>query len=228
MQPEFMEKLDSQQLKKTIEALLFAASHPLNMKNILALLNNSSKDKSVEEKQVQEALEQLDKECDQRGVVLKQVKSGYCYQTREELTPTVVRLWEEKPPRYTRALLETLALIAYHQPITRADIEEVRGVSVSSYTIQTLEEREWIRVSGHRDTPGKPALYVTTNQFLDYFNLSSLEQLPALMDAADVAEQHPELGMQIPQQVAQEPSSEHEHLDAETSTTPNSDQNDLN
>lgn len=203
-----------EELRQAVEALLLAASHPLSLKQLIELLTDSKKNKP-KEKQVQAALAELEKDCQGRGIVLKKVSSGYCYQTREELIAVVSRLWDEKPPRYTRALLETLALIAYRQPITRAEIEEVRGVSISTYMIQTLEEREWIRVSGRKETPGRPALYVTTNQFLDYFNLSALTELPPLMDFADVAKSHPELSqgmaqVQSPEQPATQQAQEQE------------------
>ena len=129
----------------------------------------------------------------ERGLELKEVASGFRIQVREDTNPWVARLWEERPQRYSRALLETLALIAYRQPITRGDIEEVRGVSVRTNIIRTLQEREWIRVVGHRDVPGKPALFGTTKAFLDYFNLSSLDDLPSLAEIKDMETIEPEL-----------------------------------
>ncbi|MGB0668842.1 MAG: SMC-Scp complex subunit ScpB, partial [Porticoccaceae bacterium] len=135
---------------------------------------------------------------------LKQVASGYRFQVRQELSTWVNRLWEEKPKRYSRAMLETLSLIAYRQPLTRGDIELVRGVAVSSDIIKTLQERDWVRVVGYRDVPGKPALYATTKQFLDYFNLKSLEHLPALGEIKDLAELDPELELSL----GDKPSSE--------------------
>lgn len=132
------------------------------------------------------ALYELMQECADRGVELKEISSGFRYQARQELSQWVQRLWEEKPQRYSRALLETLALVAYRQPITRSEIEEVRGVSVSSTIMKTLQEREWVRVVGHRDVPGKPAMYATTRGFLDYFSLQSLDELPTLSEIRDI------------------------------------------
>lgn len=124
---------------------------------------------------------------------LKEVASGWRFQVRQELALWVGRLWEEKPPRYSRAILETLALIAYRQPITRGDIEEIRGVAVSTAIIKTLMERQWVRIVGHRDVPGRPALYATTRQFLDYFNLKSLDELPSLGEIRDIDKINAEL-----------------------------------
>lgn len=132
------------------------------------------------------ALHDLMEDCADRGVELKEISSGFRYQARQELSQWVQRLWEEKPQRYSRALLETLALVAYRQPITRSEIEEVRGVSVSSTIMKTLQEREWVRVVGHRDVPGKPAMYATTKGFLDYFSLQSLDELPTLSEIRDI------------------------------------------
>ncbi|CAN0603579.1 unnamed protein product [Ectocarpus sp. 12 AP-2014] len=130
----------------------------------------------------------LESACEGRGFELKKVASGYRLQVREEYAPWVSRMFEEKPQRYSRALLETLALIAYRQPITRGEIEDIRGVTVSSNIIRTLLEREWVKVVGHRDVPGRPAMYATTRQFLDYFNLSGLDQLPPLSEVRDLEE----------------------------------------
>ena len=124
--------------------------------------------------------------CEDRGFELQEVASGFRYQVRQSLSPWVGRLWHERPQKYSRALLETLALVAYRQPITRGEIEEIRGVAVSTNIIKTLHEREWIRVVGHRDVPGRPAMYATTRQFLDYFNLKTLDQLPALAEIRDL------------------------------------------
>jgi len=130
----------------------------------------------------------LDAACEGRGFELKKVASGYRLQVREVYAPWVARLFEEKPQRYSRALLETLALVAYRQPITRSEIEDIRGVTVSSNIIRTLQEREWVRIVGHRDVPGRPAMYATTRQFLDYFNLQGLDQLPPLSEIRDLEE----------------------------------------
>ncbi|MCY4182357.1 MAG: SMC-Scp complex subunit ScpB [Gammaproteobacteria bacterium] len=169
--------MSGQPLKTIIEALLLAADRALSLDEIRAVFDEEERPGRDE---LREALAGLGEDCGQRGVELKQVASGYRLQVRRELAHWVNRLWEEKPPRYTRALLETLALIAYRQPATRGDIEEVRGVAVSTAIIRTLLDREWIRVAGHRDTPGRPELFVTTRQFLDHFNLKSLAELPPL------------------------------------------------
>jgi segregation and condensation protein B len=144
--------------------------------------------------------------CEERGFELQEVASGFRYQVRQSLSPWVARLWHERPQKYSRALLETLALIAYRQPITRGEIEEIRGVAVSSNIIKTLHEREWIRVVGHRDVPGRPAMYATTRQFLDYFNLKSLDQLPALAEIRDLETLNAELGFSEP--LTKEPTSD--------------------
>ena len=131
-------------------------------------------------------MEVISEECNDRGFELKEVASGYRFQVKQELSEWIGKLWEEKPPIYTRALLEILSLIAYKQPITRGDIEEVRGVSVSPNIIRTLIDREWVRVVGHRDVPGRPAMFATTKQFLDYFNLKSLQDLPPLSEIKEL------------------------------------------
>ncbi len=172
----------SQDLKAIVEALLLAADRALSVDEIRAVFDSGER---PERDAVKEALASLAEDCGPRGVELKEVASGYRLQVKQELAEWVSRLWEEKPPRYTRALLETLALIAYRQPATRGDVEEVRGVAVSTGIIRTLLDREWIRVAGHRDTPGRPELFVTTRQFLDHFNLKSLAELPPLDEISE-------------------------------------------
>ena len=173
-------KLASTQITQIIEAALLAAEGPLTVDNLFRLFAVGELDKEEGRKQIRLALESLQVECGHRGVMLQKVASGYRYQTRQELSVWVSRLWEEKPPRYTRALLETLALIAYKQPVTRGDIEQVRGVSVSQNIMRTLLERDWIRVIGQREAPGRPSMYGTTKAFLDYFDLAKLDDLPPL------------------------------------------------
>lgn len=168
-------ELDS--LKCSLEALLMAAQKPMTEEQLLRYFDDEP---TVSVKILRKALASLAEDCTNRGIELRQVASGYRFQVKSEYAMRVARLWEEKPTRYSRALLETLALIAYRQPITRGEIEDIRGVAVSSSVIKTLEEREWIRVVGHRDVPGRPALFATTRAFLDYFGLNSLEQLPLL------------------------------------------------
>ena len=164
-------------LTRIIEAALLAAAHPLTIPQLAGLFDEFDMPSPVE---LATALQALQGDCDGRGVELVEVASGYRYQVRREEHAFVARLWADKPSRYSRALLETLALIAYRQPITRAEIEAVRGVAVSTHIVRTLEEREWVRVVGHRDLPGRPALFGTTRQFLDYFQLKSLDELPTL------------------------------------------------
>jgi segregation and condensation protein B len=172
-----------EQLKPIIEAALLAASQPLTVAQLGDLF---AEEDEVGRDDIARALELLAQECEGRGVELKEVASGFRYQVRQSVHPWISRMWTEKPSRYSRALLETLALIAYRQPITRPEIEQIRGVVVSSNIIKTLEEREWIRVVGHRDVPGKPALFGTTRAFLDYFNLKSLDELPPLSEIRDM------------------------------------------
>jgi segregation and condensation protein B len=172
-----------EQLKPIIEAALLAASQPLTVAQLGELF---VEDDQVDREAIARALEALGEDCAGRGVELKEVASGFRYQVRQDVHPWVSRMWTEKPSRYSRALLETLALIAYRQPITRPEIEQIRGVVVSSNIVKTLEEREWIRVVGHRDVPGRPALFGTTRAFLDYFNLKSLDELPPLSEIRDM------------------------------------------
>jgi segregation and condensation protein B len=187
-------------LKSILEAVLLAADEPLDR---AALASVFAEDEQPGDSEIARALAELDADYAERGLELKEVASGFRIQVREEVNPWVSRLWEERPQRYSRALLETLALIAYRQPITRGDIEEVRGVSVRSNIIRTLQEREWIRVVGHRDVPGKPALFGTTKAFLDYFNLSSLDDLPSLADIKDMDSFEPELDLEPPGEEAE-------------------------
>ncbi|MBZ2170065.1 SMC-Scp complex subunit ScpB [Marinobacter sp. F4216] len=167
------------------EAALLAAGKPLSLDQLRELF---SEEERPARQVMEHVLMMLESACEGRGFELKKVASGYRIQVREEFAPWVGRLFEEKPQRYSRALLETLALIAYRQPITRGEIEDIRGVTVSSNIIRTLLEREWVRVVGHRDVPGRPAMYATTKQFLDYFNLTGLDQLPPLSEVRDLEE----------------------------------------
>ena len=169
-----------------------AAGRPLTLDNIIAVFAKNEQPDRAELKTVMEA---ISADCDDRGFELKQVASGYRFQVKQDLSEWVAKLWEERPPRYTRALLETLALIAYRQPITRGDIEEIRGVGVSANIIRTLLDREWIRVVGHRDVPGRPAMFATTKQFLDYFNLKSLQELPPLSEIKELAQTDQEIDL---------------------------------
>lgn len=178
-------------LVQIIEGALLAAGKPLTVAQLADLFESREKPDKAE---IREALKEVAERCEDRGFELLEVASGFRFQVRQALSPWVSRLWHERPQKYTRALLETLALMAYRQPITRGEIEEIRGVAVSSNIIKTLHEREWIRVVGHRDVPGRPAMYATTRQFLDYFNLKSLDQLPALAEIRDLDTLTAELG----------------------------------
>ncbi|MDP2228716.1 MAG: SMC-Scp complex subunit ScpB [Moraxellaceae bacterium] len=182
--------MDAALLKKILEGAIFAAGQPLNLEQLGQLLDESERPDNAALRAV---LDELMADYAERGVELKEVASGFRFQVRQETGPWVSRLWEEKPSRYSRALLETLALIAYRQPITRSEIEEIRGVSVSSHIVKTLLEREWVRVAGHRDVPGRPALFATTREFLDNFNLKSLADLPSLSEIRDLERINEEL-----------------------------------
>lgn len=168
---------DPAELAVLLEAYLLAAGRPLSLERLAELFEEVER---PEPAQLRDALAILGRSCQGRAFELKEVASGYRLQVRERFAPWVGRLWEERPQRYSRALLETLALIAYRQPITRGEIEEVRGVAVNSNIIRTLQEREWIRVVGYREVPGRPAMFATTRAFLDHFNLRSLDELPPL------------------------------------------------
>jgi len=206
-------------VKKVVEAALLASGQPLNIDRLMHLFAEG--DFQPEKNDIRKALTEISEDCANRGVELKEIASGFRMQVREDMAPWVSRLWEEKPQRYTRALLETLALIAYRQPATRGEIENVRGVAVSSNIIKTLTEREWIKIVGHRDVPGKPAMYGTTKQFLDYFNLKSLDELPSLAELRDFETVNAELDLQLPGlEVSAEDAkqSETEVVDADVST----------
>jgi len=173
-----------EQIKKIVEAALMAVDKPLTVVQLHGLFGDE--EETVERSQVKEALQELQDDYEQRGVSVVEVASGYRVQIDQEVSPWISRLFEERPPKYTRALLETLALVAYRQPITRSEIEEVRGVSVSTNIIKTLLEREWVRVVGHKEVPGRPAMYATTKEFLDYFNLRRIDELPPLSELKDL------------------------------------------
>jgi segregation and condensation protein B len=176
-------------LKQILEAVLLVSSEPVSIERMLDIFSGDLVDEQGERPDraaVKAALDSLQQEYVDRGVQLVEVASGYRFQTRADIAPWVNRLWEERPQKYSRALLETLAIIAYRQPITRGEIEDIRGVAVGANIMKTLTEREWVRVVGHRDVPGRPAVYATTRQFLDYFNLGSLSELPSLSELRDI------------------------------------------
>ena len=214
--------LEPEKVKRIIEGALFAAGQPMKLDKLANLFFEEERPTTDV---LMEALGQLKDEYAERGVELKQVSSGYRFQVKEEVGEWVSRLWEEKPPRYSRALLETLALIAYRQPITSGEIEEIRGVSVSSHITKTLLERDWIRVVGHRDVPGRPAMYGTTRNFLDYFNLENLDELPSLAEIRDLDTINAELELEENGGVSPEPEAGAE-VDSELDSEVNTDIND--
>ena len=178
--------LSPELIQQILEAALLASDGPLTPAAMAKLFAPGELDEEQGSKQIREALKTLGESCEDRGVELKRVASGYRFQVKQDMSVWVSRLWEEKPPRYTRALLETLALVAYKQPVTRGDIEQVRGVSVSQNIMRTLLERDWVKVVGHREVPGRPAMYGTTKAFLDYFNVKSLDDLPPLAEIREI------------------------------------------
>ena len=175
--------MSEQSLSYVLEAVLLAAGRPVSVDQMLELFEESQRPSAEE---VNAALEELAGRCADRACELREVASGWRMQVRAQYADVVSRLWQERPSRYSRALLETLALIAYRQPITRSEIEDIRGVTVSSTIMRTLHERNWIRVVGHREVPGRPELLGTTREFLDYFGLKSLDDLPTLAELRDL------------------------------------------
>jgi segregation and condensation protein B len=200
------------ELKNILEAALLAAGEPLTLDKMLALFPADSQPGRDE---VRKALAALEEEYAARGIELRQIDKAWRIQTREKYAPVIARLVEERPPRYSRALLETLAIIAYKQPVTRGDIEGIRGVTVSSEIIKTLIERDWIREVGRKEVPGRPALYATTRAFLEYFNLTSLEDLPTLAQIRDIAEISAELDRQSQAGQGTSTQAEAQRADAE-------------
>jgi len=170
-------------LIQIIEAALLSASRPLSIEEIQRLFPT---DQTPSKEDIKETLNEIEDLCAKRGVELKRVSSGYRMQVKQSLSAYIAKLWEEKPQRYSKATLETLALIAYRQPITRGEIEQIRGVSVGTQLIRGILERGWIKIVGQRDVPGRPSLYATTKEFLDYFGLQHLRELPGLPDLPDV------------------------------------------
>lgn len=184
--------MDQDEIKHVIEAALLAAGKPLSLDRLADLFGRRG---APDRDALRQALAALADDYADRGIELKEVASGYRIQIRSRMSDWLVPLWEERAPRYSRALLETLALIAYRQPITRGEIEDVRGVAVSTNIVRTLLERGWVRVVGHRDVPGQPAMFGTTREFLDYFGLKKLEDLPPLSEIRDLDDLNPELNL---------------------------------
>jgi len=182
--------MEIDKLKPILEAVFSASDKPLSVNQLFELFVGDIEQPGKDE--IRQAIQQLVEKYTDSGFELKQVASGFRFQVRVDFETWVVRLWEQKPPRYSRALLETLALIAYRQPITRGEIEDIRGVSVSTNMINSLQERDWVKSLGHKDVPGRPTLYGTTSGFLDYFNLKSLNELPTLAEIRDIDQFNPE------------------------------------
>lgn len=191
-------------LKNVVEAALLAAGRALSLDTLQTLFDEIE---CPPKKELRAALEALAEDYAGRGIEVVEVSSGWRIQVGKACSPWVSRLWDEKPARYSRALMETLALIAYRQPITRGEIEDIRGVSVSTNIVKTLMEREWVRVVGHRDVPGKPSLYATTREFLDYFGLKTLDELPTLAELRDLDEINRELDLEDPDKTAEPPGT---------------------
>ena len=193
--------MEQGKLQKILEAILISAEKPLSIDKILGFFEPED---LVNRSDVKTALEKMQNACKSLGFELMETAGGFRYQTREEYKKWVTQHWDEKPAKYSRALLETLALIVYRQPITRAEIEDIRGVAVSSSIVKTLEDRNWIRVVGHKEVPGRPSLLGTTRQFLDYFNLKSLDQMPSLGEVQDIEKLYPELELRIKEEAIAE------------------------
>ena len=184
------EGFPSEKVKTIIEAALLSADGPVPLDRLVGLFKDDEIASDVKEKKqiIKTALKELNDECENRGVELANLAGGYRFQSKQDLSPWISRLWDEKPPRYTRALLETLAIIAYQQPVSRGDIEQIRGVAVSPNIMRTLIDREWVQSLGHREVPGRPMLYGTTRSFLDYFGVKKLSDLPPLEEIKQLAD----------------------------------------
>lgn len=189
-----MTLMTSEQLQAIIEAALMVAGHPLTIASLQAIFPENERPSNAD---IKTCLASIKERHVNSGIELQEIASGYRLQAKAELSSWLAKLWEERAPRYSRAFMETLAIIAYKQPVTRAEIEEIRGVTVSTNIVKTLQEREWIRVIGYREVPGRPAIYGTTKEFLDYFNLKSLSELPTLAEFKSLQAQEAELAVQL-------------------------------
>ena len=213
---------DLQLVKRILEGAIMASETPLSKKAIKELFDDLE---CPVDELINQALEALAADCEERGYELKQVASGYRFQVKQDLSKWIGKLWKDKTPRYSRALLETLSLIAYRQPITRGEIESIRGVAVSSQIVRTLLERDWIKAVGHRDVPGKPAIYATTKEFLDYFNLKSLDQLPPLAEIRDLNAISKDFNIELPLELQEEsetPAGDEANVDSAGDSEPSS------
>ena len=200
------------ELQNIIEAALFAAKEPIGIRKMLSMFPEDAKPSKVD---IQNVILNLQEECEFRGVELKRIGNGWRFQSKEKYSTWLRKLSANKAPRYSRALLETLSIIAYRQPVTRGDIEEIRGVGVSSETIRTLEDRGWVAQIGHRDVPGRPALFGTTQVFLEYFNMESLRELPELMDKRELGEIAKDLNLTLPMDGVNEQEGQAETSESE-------------
>ena len=200
-------------LNKILRGAIFASDEPLTIARMKQVFEEDSNPQTNDE--IKASLQEITELCEDTGIQLKETGSGYRFQVIQDVAPWIKKLWEERAPRYSKAILETLALMAYRQPITRAEIEEVRGVAVSTHIIRGLLDREWIKVLGHKDVPGKPALYGTTKKFLDYFNVKNLSDLPPLSELQDLDEMAEKLDDQLELDIEGEPKE----LEAETKET---------
>ncbi|KVX02276.1 segregation and condensation protein B [Shewanella frigidimarina] len=217
-----MKPINPIQLKQLIEASLFVLAKPLSIK---AIKETVLADFSVSRTRIQETLDELQQDYQERGVQLVKIASGYRFQTQEILSPYLQPLWQDKSPKYSRATLETLAVIAYRQPVTRGDIEYIRGVAISSHIIKSLSDRQWIKVVGHKEVPGKPALYATTPAFLDYFNLTKLADLPVLTDAASLQGLFDKVQVALDESNEDDSSDDHQDDDQQVNDEQNDSEN---
>tara|TARA_B100000965_G_scaffold399385_1_gene419253 strand:+ start:538 stop:1128 length:591 start_codon:yes stop_codon:yes gene_type:complete len=192
-----------QKLNQILEALLLSASRPISIEDMIKVFEEPKPTKD----EIRTALNEIDDACSERGIELKRIASGYRLQVKQSLSEYVAKLWEEKPQKFSKATLETLSLIAYKQPITRGEIEEIRGVSVGTQLIRGLMERGWIKIVGQRDVPGKPSLYSTTKEFLDYFGLQHLRELPELPQLPDLQSIELELPLEEPEVSSDNPQT---------------------
>ena len=186
--------IDQEKILRIVEASLLAAESPMEVKDLVDLFNEDELEKDVAAETIRDVLNVIENECDQRSIELKRVASGYRFQVRQEYSEWIGRMLKDRPPRYTRALLETLAIVVYKQPVTRGDIEELRGVSVSQNIMRTLLERGWIKSVGQKEVPGRPALYATTKEFLDYFDLKNINELPEISEIHELVIKEIEAG----------------------------------
>ncbi len=202
--------MQADKLQNVLEAILISAEKPLSVEKLLGFFQPED---LVNRNDVKKALSDLQNSFDSHGFGLIEIASGFRFQTKEEYKQWVTQHWDEKPAKYSRALLETLALIVYRQPITRAEIEDIRGVAVSSHIVKTLQERDWIRVVGHKEVPGRPSLLGTTRQFLDYFNLKSLDEMPSLSEIQDIDKLYPELDLKLKEEFDLEDDLQNDQVD---------------